>query len=143
MHICIHIQVCAYILVIYTFCLMFVMFVNHIVQPIVSVTELNSPTVNESLLMECNVTLARGIVGNVVISWKANNTANKVTIEEISPEQLLYTDYYETVPLELSHNNTVYHCEAVVNNSTLLTNSTSIIISKQTGEYYTARNKIY
>jgi len=122
---------------------MFVMFVNYIVQPIVSVTELNNPTVNEPLSMECNVTLARGIVGNVVISWKVNNTTKNVTIEEISPEQLLYTDYHQTSPLGLSHNNTVYYCEAVVNNSTLLTNSDSIIIGKQAGEYYTARHKIY
>ena len=91
-------------------------------------TQLN---INESLSLECNVTLTRGIVGNVSITWKANNTTKNVTIKEISPEQVSYIDHYQYSSLGLSHNNTVYYCEAVISNSTLLKSNASIIIGKQ------------
>ena len=92
--------------------------INHIVPtPNVSVNALDEiPVVGKSFSMECNVTVAKGIIGSVDIMWIINGTVTrrvKDTIEYISSEYTLHRDVYNIAQLQLSDNNTVYYCMAV------------------------------
>ena len=109
-------------------------FVDHIVPtPIVSVTALDEiPVVGKSFSMECNVTVAKGIIGSVDIMWIINGTVTrrvKDTIEDISSEYTLHRDVYNIAQLQLSDNNTVYYCMAVTSASKHVEGNDSITLT--------------
>ena len=96
------------------------MFLNYLAPtPNVSVTATNNnPTIGESFSMECNVTVTKGIIGNVVITWLVNGTVKRRvtdTVEANDSEYVLHRDVYNIPHLHASNNNTVYCCKAVIN----------------------------
>ena len=97
-----------------------------------SVTALDdNPIIGESFLMECNVAIAKSIVGSVDIIWTVNGTMKRRVndvVGDISSEYVLHRDIYNITALQLSDDNTVYYCEAVVNMSILLKGNDSITI---------------
>ena len=104
-------------------------FVNCVVHPSVSMTALDNLTIGESFLMECNVTVAKGIIGSLDIIWKANGTAMRRVKNILGGISSEFGDVYSIPILQLSDNNTVYHCEASVNTSTPLNGSDSITLT--------------
>ena len=101
---------------------------NTVPTPNVTVTALNdNPAIGKSFKMECNVVVARGI-SNVDIMWivkdteKRNHTVN-YTEWDMNPH---YVGIYTITELQLSDNNTVYYCKAVVNANTYGISSTTI-----------------
>ena len=123
MHICIDLSVTA---IVYYF-------VNHLVPNAnVSVTALDdNPTVGESFSMECNVTIAKSIIGSVDIIWTVNDTIKRRvndSVGDMNSEYVLHRDVYNITLLQLSDDNTVYVCEAMVNKSIFLKGNDDITI---------------
>ena len=114
----------------------------HIVHPDVSVTSLSSrPTVGEPLLLNCSITVIKGIVGDVDVIWTANGRAIKrvdnVVGHPIGLQEMLHSDVYEISKLQPCDNNTIYRCEAIIKTNAPLNGSDSIAltISKQVTSY--------
>ena len=110
------------------------MFLNYLVPaPIVSMTATNNyPTNGESFSIECNVTVAKGIVGNVEIIWKVNGTVKRRvtdTVAVIDSQYVLHRDVYSIPPLHTSDNNTVYCCKAVIDAGEQLESNSSITLT--------------
>ena len=101
---------------------------NTVPTPNVTVTALDdNPVIGKSFVMECNVVVARGI-SNVDIMWIVNNTEKRnhpVNYTEWGMS-LHYVDVYTITELQLSDNNMVYYCKAVVNADTYGISSTTI-----------------
>ena len=117
-------------------------FVKHLVpNASVSVTALNdNPIVHGLFSMECNITIAKSIIGSVDIIWTVNGTIKRRvndTVGDTNSEYVLHRDVYKIIPLKLSDDNTVYYCEAVVNTSILLKGNDSITIMLKYGKYIT------
>ena len=114
------------------------LFVKHLVpNASVSVTALDdNPIVDKSFSMECNITIAKSIIGCVDIIWTVNGTIKRRvndTVGDANSEYVLHGDVYKIERLKLSDDNTVYFCEAVVNNSILLIGNDSITIMLKYG----------
>ena len=114
-------------------------FVKHSVPTAsVSVTGLvDNVIVNGLLSMECNITIAKSIIGRVDIIWTVNGTIKRrinYSVGDIYSEYVLYRDVYNKEAL-LSDDNTEYYCEAVVNTSILLKGNDSITIMLKYGKY--------
>ena len=109
-------------------------FVNFfIVEPSVIVTPLtDSPTVGQSFSMECNVTVAKGIVGSVDIIWTVNGTVKRRKNNTTGDINSVHSDILNITELQLDDNNTVYYCEAIVNTRTVLNGNAeyTLIIGK-------------
>ena len=101
----------------------------------------DKPIIGESLSLECNVTVARGVTSSVNITWMVNGT--NVTEAEITDNtdsklpdnRTQYRVYYNITQLELSDDNTRYSCEAVINN-TQKKNSKSVTVNNVTLSKY-------
>ena len=109
-------------------------FLNYLVPtPIVSVTATNNnPTIGKSFSMECNVTVAKGIIGNVEIIWAVNGTVKRRvtdTVEANDSQYVLHRDVYNIPLLHASNNNTVYCCKAVINARENLESNSSITLT--------------
>ena len=71
------------------------------------------PVIGKSFSMECNVTVAKGIIGSVAIRWITNDTVKSTktyTLGDIN----LFSENLTISELKLSDNNTVYYCEAII-----------------------------
>ena len=85
----------------------------------VRVTAVGDQTVGDPLSLRCDVT-AIFYISNVDIIWKINgvevNRTNNVEKDPMSIASLtVYTDYYNSTQLlQLSDNNTIYQCQAVI-----------------------------
>ena len=105
----------------------------------VSMTALDdNPTVGESFSMECNVTMATSVIGSVDITWSVNGTMKRRvndTVGDTNSEYVLHRDVYNITVLQLSDDNTVYYCEAMVNKSVPLKGNDSITIMLTYGKY--------
>ena len=125
MHICIDLSLTA---IVYYFA-------NHLVPNAnVSVTALDdNPTIGESFSIECNVTIAKSIIGSVDIIWTVNDTIKRRVNDSVG-DTSSYRDVYNITALQLSDDNTVYVCEAVVNMSVLLKDNDSITIMLKYGK---------
>ena len=91
------------------------------VNPTVTVTHYTmDPAVGKSLSVNCIVSVLRGIIGSVNITWSINGTAqnrsNNYTVDMTS-DSIIYSDVLDIPELQMTHNNTVYSCEATVNTS--------------------------
>ena len=87
----------------------------------------NNPVIGKSFKMKCNVVVARGI-SNVDIMWIVKNTVKRNQSVNYAERgtNLRYVDVYTITELQLSDNNTVYYCKAVVNANTNGISSTTI-----------------
>ena len=101
----------------------------------VSVTALDeNPTiVGKPFSMECNVTVARGVVSSVDIIWIVNGTVkrNRTVNNSLSRNnslQYVESDVYTITELQLSDNNTVYHCKAVIDTYEQVEDSDSVTV---------------
>ena len=105
-------------------------FINNIVPtPSVSVTALrDNPTVGKSFPLECNVTVAKGIKSSVDIIWTVNGIVERnYTVDHtVWDTKSQYVDVYNIVELQLSDNNTVYYCKAVINAHTYAESNVTI-----------------
>ena len=110
-----------------------------VLNAIVGVTALDdNPTLGESFSMECNVITAKSIIGNVDIIWTVNGTIKRRvddSVGDTNSEYVLHRDVYNITALQLSDDNTVYYCEAVVNKSVPLKGNDSITIILTHGKY--------
>lgn len=102
--------------------------------PIVNLSAMDdNPIVGKAFPMECNVTVARGIISSVDIIWTVNGTvkarANN-TMRNMSSQHVLHK--YEITELQLSDDNAMYYCSAVINAYTNMEGSDSITISNLT-----------
>ena len=102
----------------------------------VSVAALDdNPIVGKPFRMECNVTVAKGIISSVDIIWTANGIviqrANNASMD-MNSEHSLYRDNYTIIPQLQSNNNTVYNCTAVINMRRIVEDSASVIIGNIT-----------
>ena len=107
--------------------------------PTVSVTALSNQTVGQSLMLECNVTIARGINNRSVdIMWSVSNgTVIKTIIGAMNDTSLEYTDIYTIPVLNVDDDEEVFVCEGVINASTLVMSEDNITLNV-TSEYSTA-----
>ena len=81
------------------------------------------PAVGESLSVNCKVSIVSDINGSVEITWAINGTAqnrsSNYTVDMIS-DPIIYSDVFHISELQMTHNNTVYSCEATINTRTSL-----------------------
>ena len=95
----------------------------HIVPaPIVSVIALDdNKIVGKPFSMQCNVTVVKGIISSVNITWsRANGTTIRVNdiLMNNNSENVLYRVNYTIPALQPNDNNTQYYCTVVINNTT-------------------------
>ena len=86
--------------------------------PTVSVTALNTQTVGQSLILQCEVTTVRGITSRVDIVWSSDGTElermNNVSSATMD-NSLVYTDSYTISQLNTTDDGKVIKCEVVIN----------------------------
>ena len=113
-------------IILHSVCLFVVFFMDHYVDhPKVLVTPFRNskPIVGKSFQMQCNVNVTEGIIGSVDIIWKTNGTTKQRMNNTTRDMNSVHTDIFNISIVQLSDNNTVYHCEAVVNTITSLNGS--------------------
>ena len=110
-------------------------YVNHIVPaPTVSVDFIGSKRAGSSVSLECNVTAVKGINGSVDIIWTRDD-GEGLTEYDVdgypvnNTGLLLYTSLYNITMLQMTDDNTTYHCQAVINTSPLVNNSDSYTLN--------------
>ena len=116
-----------------------VIFLVTVPTPTVSVTALSNQIVGQSLMLECNVTIARGINNRSVdIMWSVSNgTVIKTINGAMNNTSQVYTDIYTIPVLSEDDDEEDYVCEGVLNASTLVMSEDSITLNV-TSEYSTA-----
>ena len=81
-------------------------------------TALNTQIVGQSVTLQCQVTIARGIPSRVDIVWSSDGIElqrmNNVSSTTIS-SSLVYTDYYTISQLSTTDDDRVIQCEGVIN----------------------------
>ena len=104
--------------------------------PTVSGTAPNTQTVGQSLILQCEVTIVRGITSRVDIVWSSGGTVlrrmNGTTATTMDNSQV-YTDSYTISQLSTTDEGRVIQCEVVINASPLVMASDSITLDV-TGE---------
>ena len=98
-------------------------------------TAANTPTVGQSLTLQCVVTAVRGITSRVDIVWSSDSTVLR-TMNNVSSmdNSLLYTDSYNIPqPLSTTDDGKLFHCKVVINSSPSVMANHSIILNV-TGE---------
>ena len=118
--------------------------------PIVSVTALSNQTVGQSLMLECSVTIARGIHNRGVdIMWSVSNGTVIKTINRVTTNtSRVFIDIYTIPVLSVDDDEEVYVCEGVLNPtpySALLKedNITLYVISEYSTVYLLYRCKLF
>ena len=103
--------------------------VYHVVpSPSVSVTALDdNPIIGKPYSMKCNVIIAKGIIGNVVITWMTNGTEISRVNYTAWGNNSEYVDIYNTSRLHFNDNNTTYSCEVVITGTHAIVNGSSAI----------------
>ena len=88
--------------------------------PTVSVTNVSTQTVGQSLTLQCEVTTVRGITSRVDIVWSSDGTElermNDVSSTTMD-NSLVYTDSYVISQLNTTDDGRVIQCEIVINAS--------------------------
>ena len=90
--------------------------------------------VGNSASLECNVTAVRITNGSVNITWmkegrEVSKDYHKVGHTVNDTGFLLYTSYYNITMLQMSDNDTTYHCQAVINTSPSVKNSSNFTLN--------------
>ena len=89
--------------------------------PNVSVTALNNQTLNNSLMLECNITTVRGITSNMDIVWMANNTIIRRmnnSVGKLINNLIMHRDVYHVS--NVGSDGIQYHCHAIINESSVV-----------------------
>ena len=106
--------------------------------PNVSVTNISTQTVGQSLTLQCEVTTVRGITSRVDIVWSSDGRVlrriNDTTATTMN-NSLVYRDSYTISQLNTTDDGRVIQCEVVINTSPSVMASDSITLDG-TGEYY-------
>ena len=101
-------------------------------------TTLNDQTVGQSLTLQCEVTIVRGITSRVDIVWSSNGIVLRRingTIATTMDNLLVYTDSYIISRLSTTDDGRVIQCEVVINASPLVMASNNLTILSVGGEF--------
>ena len=93
---------------------------NLVSTPNVIVNALNTQTVGQSLILQCEVTTVRGITSRVDIVWSSNDIVLRRindTIATTMDSLLVYTDSYNISRLSTTDDGRVIQCEVMINAS--------------------------
>ena len=102
--------------------------------PDVNVTAVNR-SLGSPLLLQCDVSIAKGITSSVEIVWKVNGTEVNRTDGNITGDETYYVYYYNTsTELTVEDNNTVYQCQVIVKTAAMI-NTTDNVTLNILGEY--------
>ena len=80
----------------------------------VRLTAIGSQNVGDKLSLRCNVNITEGIASNITlyIQWKINNTVVKnYSLHSMTS----VTEFLNLTLLQISDNNTIYQCLAMIN----------------------------
>ena len=100
-----------------------------------TVTALDAITIiGKPFSMECNVIVAEGIIGSVDILWSTNGSMIRAVKYKV--KHSVYRDILNITRLQLSHNNTVYYCNATVTTSVMLNGSANYTLQIGKQLYY-------
>ena len=78
----------------------------------VRLTAIGSQNVGEKLSLRCDVNITEGIAINIYIQWKINNTV----VKDYSLHSMTsVTEFLNLTLLQISDNNTIYQCLAMIN----------------------------
>ena len=106
--------------------------------PSVTVNILNSQTVGESLMLECNATTVRGITSRLDILWSSDdmelNTIRGVNITSAIDNSVSFTDTYTIQQLSTADENRRYQCEVLIDTESPVKTTRSVILNV-TGKY--------
>ena len=101
-------------------------------------TALSNQTVGQSLTLQCEVTIVRGITSDVDIVWRHGGTElqrmNDVSSTMMS-NSLVYTNSYTISLLSTANNSEVIQCEVVINvdRPVMASGSTTLAVSGKCG----------
>ena len=113
------------------------MFIIYVVpDPTLSLTIPNTQTVDQSLMLQCEVTTVRGITSRVDVIWSSSGTVLKRingTTAVAMDNSLLYTEFYTILQLNTADDDRVIQCEVVINATPLVMANDDIILNV-TGE---------
>ena len=76
------------------------------------ITTLSTPTVGQSLTLECSVTAVRGITSRVDVVWRRNGftfeRTEGVRVNSVTKDTLEFTDWYTTTQLNTNDDGITY-----------------------------------
>ena len=78
----------------------------------VRLTAIGSQNVGDKLSLRCDVNITEGIAINIYIQWKINNTVEK---DYSLHSMTSVTEFLNLTSLQISDNNTIYQCLAMIN----------------------------
>ena len=96
-----------------------------------NVTALDSPTVGQSLTLQCNVAAVRGITSRVDIVWSSNGMElERITGVVANDSIYILPVYIATYTLQVTtdDDNKAYRCEIVINTTPMVTATDSITL---------------
>ena len=101
--------------------------------PSVTVNILNSQTVGQSLMLECNATTVRGITSRLDILWSSDdmelNTIRGVNITSAIDNSVSFTDTYTIQQLSTADENRRYQCEVLIDTESPVRTTRSVILN--------------
>ena len=101
--------------------------------PIVMVTAPNTQIVGQSLELNCDVNITRGITSEVDIVWGTEtiklNRTDDVNLILIEGTVFTYTSTYTIEQLSTSDKDRVYYCELVINSVSPVVVNDSILLN--------------
>jgi len=102
-------------------------------RPVVSLTAVNNPTVGQPLLLECTVTTACIIRGEVTIVWSMDGvelrSTRGVDVSSYTESSVVYVENYTIPQLHKYDNGKLYQCEVMINTSILVTAAANLTIA--------------
>ena len=103
--------------------------------PIVRISAPTTQTVGESLTLQCDATIVRGITSTLDVVWSNNSMRLNSTTLTPMDNSLLYTNSYTIAELNTTHNGSMIQCEVIVNANPLAmaSNSTTLNVTGECG----------
>ena len=99
-------------------------------EPIVSLTAVNSLTVGQPLFLECTVNIACIIRGEVTVVWSVDGVELESTRSvNYTESSVVYVENYTIPQLHKSDNGKLYQCEIMINTSVLVTAAANLTIA--------------
>ena len=92
---------------------------------------IENETVGYNVSLRCDIQIATGIYSSVNIIWKISDVEKRKiavagsSFHNISMTSLVYTDF---LSVQLTDNNTVYYCQAVINASSSVSASDNLTL---------------
>ena len=106
--------------------------------PSVAVNIMNNQTVGRSLILECDLTIVKGITSRVDIVWSSNgvelNTIRGVNVTLVRDNSVSFTDTYTISQLSTTDENKEYQCEVSIDAQSPVT-ATGRVILNVTGKH--------